>query len=82
MLCVLSCFSRVQLCATLGTVVRQVPLSMGYPRKEYRRTWLPFPSPGDLADSGIEATSLMSPALVARFFITSATQKLYSIYVL
>ena len=31
--CVLSCFSRVQLCATLWTVARQVPLSMGFSRQ-------------------------------------------------
>ena len=37
----------------LWTVVCQVPLSMGFPRQEY---WseLPFPSPGDLCDPGIE----------------------------
>ena len=37
----------------------QAPLSMGFPRQEY---WcgLPFPSPGDLPDLGIES---MSPAL-------------------
>ena len=34
---------------------------------------LPFPSPGDLSDPGIEATSLMSPALAGWFFTTSAT---------
>ena len=35
------------------TVARQVPLFMGFPRQEY---WngLPFPSPGDLPDPGIE----------------------------
>ena len=42
---------RVQLCATPGTVARQAPLSMGFPRKEYWRG-LPFPSPGDLPDPG------------------------------
>ena len=57
-MCMLSCFSRVQLCAALWTVVRQVPLSMGYPRQEYLRSGLPFPPPGDLADSGIESMSL------------------------
>jgi len=38
---------------TLWTVVCQVPLSMGFPRQEY---WsgLPFPSPGDLCNPGIE----------------------------
>ena len=34
---------------------------------------LPFPSLGDLPDPGIKPTSLMSPALPGRFFITSTT---------
>ena len=39
------------------------PLSMGFPRQEY---WsgLPFPSPGDLPDSGVKPTS---PALAGGF---------------
>ena len=37
--------------------------------------WVPFPSPGDLPDPGIEPSSLMSPALAGRFFSTSATWK-------
>ena len=42
--CMLSCFSRVQLFATLWTVAHQAPLSLGFSRQEY---WsgLPFPSP-------------------------------------
>jgi len=38
---------------------------MGFPRQEY---WsgLPFPSPGDLPNAGIEPASL---ALACRFFI-------------
>ena len=42
---VLSCFSRVWLFATLCTVARQAPLSMGFSRQEY---WsgLPCSSPG------------------------------------
>ena len=46
------------------TVASQTPLSMGFPRQEY---WngLPFPSPGDLPDPGIEP---VSPALAGRFF--------------
>jgi len=46
------------------TVARQAPLSMGSPRQEY---WsgLPFPSPGDLPDPGIEPTL---PALAGRLF--------------
>ena len=45
--------------ATPWTVARQAPLSMGFPRREY---WggLPFPSPRDHPDPGIEC---MSPAL-------------------
>ena len=46
---------------TPGTVARQAPLSMGFPRQEYW-SWLPFPSPGDLSDPGIEPRS---PALQA-----------------
>ena len=34
---------------------------------------LPFPSPGDLPDSGIETVSPVSPAQTGRFFSTSAT---------
>ena len=51
--------SRVQLFATLWTVAHEAPLSMGFSRHEY---WseLPFPSPGDLPNSGIEPES---PAL-------------------
>ena len=49
---------------TLWTVARQAPLSMGFPRIEY---WsgLPFPSPGDLSDPGIEPASAVSLALQA-----------------
>ena len=67
-----SCFVIVQIFATPWTVAHQVPLSMGFSRQEY---WngLPFPPPGDLPDSGIELTSLASPALAGRFFITSTT---------
>ena len=44
-----------------GTVAHQAPLSMGFSRQEY---WsrLPFPSPRDLPDPGIEPRS---PALQA-----------------
>ena len=67
-----SCFSRVQLFATLWTVAPQAPLSMGFSRKEY---WngLPCPSPGDLPNPGMDLESLMSPALAGRFFASRAT---------
>ena len=45
---------------------------MGVSRQEY---WsgLPFPSPVDLPDLGIEPISLVSPALTDEFFTTSTT---------
>ena len=48
--------SRVWLFSTPWTVAYQVPPSMGFSRQEY---WsgLPFPSPGDLPNSGIEPRS-------------------------
>ena len=51
--CMLSHFSHVQLFATLWTVARQPPLSMGLYRQAY---WsgLPFPPPGDLPNPGIK----------------------------
>ena len=53
--------SRVRLFATPWTVGHQAPPSMGFSRQEY---WsgMPFPSPGDLPDSGIKPRS---PALQA-----------------
>ena len=53
--------SRARLFVTPWTVVYKAPLSMEFSRQEY---WsgLPFPSPGDLPDPGIEPRS---PALRA-----------------
>jgi len=47
------------------------PLSMGFPRQEY---WsrLPFASPGDLPDPGIEP---MSPAFAGGFFMAESSGK-------
>ena len=45
--------------ATLSTGALQAPLSMGFTRQEYR-IGLPFPSPGDPPDPGVETGS---PAL-------------------
>ena len=44
---------HIRLFVTPWTVAYQAPLSMGFSRQEY---WsgLPFPSPGDLPDPGIE----------------------------
>ena len=48
--------SRVWLFATPWTVTYQAPPSMGFSRQEYWSV-LPFPSPGDLPDPGIEQVS-------------------------
>ena len=59
---VCSVTSVVSSSATPWTVAHQAPLSMGFSRQEY---WsgLPYPSPGDLPNPGIEPSSPMSPAL-------------------
>ena len=69
--------SRVCLFATPWTVAHRALLSMEFSRQEY---WsgVPFPSPGDLPDPGIEPTSLASPALAGRFFTTIATWEAYT----
>ena len=51
--------SRVQVSVTPQTVVHQALLPMRFSRQEYWRG-LPFPSPGDLSDPGIEPTSSAS----------------------
>ena len=64
--------SRIRLFATLWTVARQAPLSVGFLRQEH---WsgLPFPPPGDLPNPGIKP---LSPALAGRFFSTELPGKL------
>ena len=56
---------------TPWTVARQAPLSIGFSRQEYW-TGLPFPSPGDLPNPGIEPTS---PALEGGLFTTEPPGK-------
>ena len=68
--CVCVCvYNCVLLFAIPWTVAHQAPLSMGFSRGKY---WseLPFPSPGNLLDPGIETES---PALARGFFTTTAT---------
>ena len=52
--------SHVQLFMTLWTIAHQAPLCMGFFRQEY---WsgLPFPTPEDLPDPGMEPVSQVSP---------------------
>ena len=56
---------------TPWTVTCQAPLSIRFPRQEYC-SGLPFPSPGDLPDPGIEPTS---PALAGALFTAEAPGK-------
>ena len=58
--------SHVRLFVTPWTVAHQAPPSMGFSRQEY---WsgLPFASPGDLSDPGVEPRS---PALEADSLLT------------
>ena len=68
--CVCVCtLSHVQLFAAPWTVAHQAPLSMEFSRQEY---WsgLPFPTPGDLPNSGIEPVSPASPTLAGGFLTT------------
>ena len=64
-------FSHVWFFATPWTVAHQAPLSMGV-SKQGNWSGLPFPSPGDLPDPGIEPAS---PALTGRFFTTEPPWK-------
>ena len=67
--------SCVRLFVTLWTIAYQAPLSMGFSRQEY---WsgLPFPSPGDLSDPGIEPRF---PALEADALTSEPPGKPYRI---
>ena len=53
------------------TVAPQVPLSMGFPRQKHWSV-LPFSSPGDLPNPGIEPGS---PALAGEFFVIEPPRK-------
>ena len=61
---------------TSWNIAHQASLSTGFSRQEY---WsgLPFPSPGDLSNPGIEIVSPMSPVLAAGFFTTASPEKPY-----
>ena len=61
-------------CVIPWTIALQAPLSMEFSRQVY---WngLPFPTPGDLPDPGIEPACLASPALAGGFFTASPLEK-------
>ena len=66
--------SCAQLFETAWTPAYQAPLPMEFSRQEY---WsgLPFPSPGDLPDPGIEPMFPVIPALPGIFFTTEPPGK-------
>ena len=66
--------SHVWLFVTPWTVACQAPLSMGFSRQEY---WsgLSFPTQSNLPNPRIERTSLASPVLADRFFVTEPPGK-------
>ena len=66
LLLLLSHFSPVRLFATPWTVAYQASQSMEFSRQEYC-SGLPFPSPRDLPNPGIQ---LVSPGLASGFFTT------------
>ena len=70
--CVCACAQSCLTLCTPWTVACQASLPMGFFKQEY---WsgVPFPTAGDLFDSGVEPMSLASPALAGGFFTTSAT---------
>ena len=83
--CLCCCCSVTQVMShifvTPWIVALQAPLCMGFSKQEY---WsgLPFPSPGDLPDPGIELRSLALQAvscISVRFFTDCATREILSI---
>ena len=75
-MCVYMYIECVQLFVTPWTVACQAPLSMEFSRQEY---WsgLPFLSPGELPNPGIDPTSPIAPTLAGRFFTTEPPVSLY-----
>ena len=66
--------SHIWFFATPWTIACYASLSIEFSRQEY---WfgLPFLTPGDLSQPGIEPMSPMSPALAARFYTTEPPEK-------
>ena len=60
----LSCFTPVQLLATLWAIAHLAPVPVGFSRQEY---WsgLPCPAPGDIPTPGIKPASPVAPTFQA-----------------
>ena len=70
----MSSLSRVRLFVTPWTVAYKAPLSMGFSRQEYWRG-LPFPSPGELPNPGIEPWVSCLGRQILYHWTTWVTQK-------
>ena len=72
--CVYVC---AQLCSTLCNSMDYNSLPGSSVHEISQEYWrgLTFPSPGDLPKTGIEPTSLVSPAVAGRFFKTAPSGK-------
>ena len=70
-------FGCVRLFVTSSTVAHQAPLFLEFSQQEY---WsgLPFRSPGDPPNPGIESAFMASSALAGRVFTTSAISLIYA----
>jgi len=70
--------SHAQISEIPQNLAHQAPLSMEFFRQEY---WsgLPFPSPGDLPDPGIEPMSPISPVLTGEFFTIVPTKPIVNL---
>ena len=73
--------SHVQLFGIPRIVANKTPLSMEFAKQEY---WsgLPFPTPEDLPNPGIEPVSLEPPALAGGFFTIVPSGKPLRWYIL
>ena len=67
--------SCVQLFITLWTAAHQAPLSMEFLSRQEYWNGLPFPSPEDLPNPGIEPVSFVSPALQADSLLAEPSGK-------
>ena len=64
--------SYLTLCDPMECIAHQALLSTDFSRQEYRNK-LPFPSPGDLSNPGIEPAFPVCPVLAGVLFTTSAS---------
>ena len=72
--CVLCTQSVMSDSVTSWTVTHQAPLSMEFSRQEYWKE-LPFLTPGDLPNSGIEPTTFAFPVIAGRLFTSAPPKK-------